>query len=160
METFLQLFSLKDIVYHIINAVILIVAARFLLYKPVRKFMDARSNKLADQIGTAESRIEEAGRAMEELAEAQVEAKRQAMDQQERLASEQSDALLRRAQDEAAELLQSARQEAEDIRRQAQDDIRREAVNMAVEMSEKLLGRELKDPDNQQMVRDFLTKVG
>lgn len=160
METFLQLFDLKDILFHIINALILIVAARFLLYKPVRKFMDARSNKLTEQIDTAELRIEEANRAEAELETARAEAKRLAMEQQEKQAAEQSDVLLRRAQEEAADILTNARQEAEDIRRQAQEDIRREAVNMAVEMTEKMLGRELKDPDNQQMVRDFLTKVG
>ena len=160
METFLQLLNWKDILYHTINALILLVACRFLLYKPVRKFMDARSNKLAEQTGNAEARLSEANRAMEELEKAQAEMRRQAAEQQEQQLHQQSEALLHRAHEEAADILKNARQEAEDIRQQSEGDIRREAVNMAVEMTEKMLGRELKDADNQQMVRDFLTKVG
>ena len=43
MEDFLQLFNVRDILLHIVNTLILFVAIRLLVYKPVRKFMNART---------------------------------------------------------------------------------------------------------------------
>lgn len=160
MQTFLQLLNFRDILLHMLNAAILIVAVRFLLYKPVRKFMTARSEKLTEQITAAQQAREQAEDARRELAEAQQRAQALAAQQEAEQLSRRSDAVLHKAREDAAQLVSQARGEAEAIRKQAQEDVQREAVAMAVDMTEKMLGRELKDPDNQQMVRDILTKVG
>lgn len=40
-----ELFNPVSILLHVVNAVILLTALYFLLYKPVRKFMNARTGK-------------------------------------------------------------------------------------------------------------------
>lgn len=160
MQTFLQLLNFKDILLHMLNAAILIVAIRFLLYKPVRKFMGARTEKLTEQITQAEQVQAQAEKAQQDLAAAQQQARVDAARQTAENLAKQSDAVLHKAREDAAQIVSHAQGEAEAIRRQAQEDVQREAVALAVDMTEKMLGRELKDPDNQQMVRDFLTKVG
>lgn len=160
MQTFLQLLNGKDILFHAINAVILLVAIRFLLYRPVRRFMDTRAEKLASQTGEAEARLSEANLAMAQLERAQEQARIEAnQDLAQRLATE-SEALLHKAREQAEDIVKAARRDAEAIRQSAQEDLQRQAVTMAVEMTEKMLGRELQDADNQKMVSDFLTKVG
>jgi F-type H+-transporting ATPase subunit b len=42
-----------DILYHVINIVILYVLLRFILYKPVRKFMAARADRIQKQLEDA-----------------------------------------------------------------------------------------------------------
>ena len=45
---------LKDIVIHILNIIALFVMLRLILYKPVKSFMDQRSEKIAAQLKKAE----------------------------------------------------------------------------------------------------------
>ena len=48
-----------DIVIHIVNIVVLFVVLRILLYKPVKKFMQAREDRLkADKQEVIDSRAE------------------------------------------------------------------------------------------------------
>ena len=44
------MFNPLSILLHVINAAILLVSLYFLLYKPVRKYMDARSARVAKEL--------------------------------------------------------------------------------------------------------------
>ncbi len=163
MEDFLQLFNVRDILLHIVNTLILFVAIRLLVYKPVRKFMNARTERVQAQMDEAAAREAEAKQALEDANAHREEAARLAVMAQAESAEQ--------ARASAAETVEEARRQAEDIvaaaqaeadaqRRAAQADIQAQALSMAVEIAEKMIGRELQNKDNDALAREFLTKVG
>ena len=163
MEDFLQLFNVRDILLHIVNTLILFVAIRLLVYKPVRKFMNARTERVQAQMDEAAAREAEAKQALEDANAQREEAARLAVMAQAESAEQ--------ARASAAETVEEARRQAEDIvaaaqaeadaqRRAAQADIQAQALSMAVEIAEKMIGRELQNKDNDALAREFLTNVG
>ncbi len=152
MEDFLQLFNVRDILLHIVNTLILFVAIRLLVYKPVRKFMNARTERVQAQMDEAAAREAEAKQALEDANAQREEAARLAVMAQAESAEQ--------ARASAAETVEEARRQAEDIVAAAQADIQAQALSMAVEIAEKMIGRELQNKDNDALAREFLTKVG
>jgi len=108
-----------DFVIHIINIVVLFVLVRALAYKPIRKFMQAREEKIAAQLADAE-----AARAAAETLKAEYQS------DLDNVRSE-GDAILseRRsdAEKQAEEILAAARQQAEETVRTAKADAERAA---------------------------------
>ena len=99
------------ILLHSLNAAILIAALYFLLYKPVRKFMNARSEMIAAALDEAARKQSEAQVCLEKRSKALDDAAQEAM-----AIERQSDA---QAQARAKDTLTVAQQEAGRIIAQA-----------------------------------------
>lgn len=163
MEEFLKLFSVRDILLHMLNTAILFIAIRLLVYKPVRKFLDARTARVTDALAEATATRGEADRLLAEAQDARRTAEADAAKLQAdgALSAQQAgDALIGEARRQADEMLRSAEAEAEAMHAAAQEEIQAQALAMAVEISEKMIGRELAEKDNEVLAREFLTKVG
>lgn len=143
-----------DIALNILNIVLLFLLVRTLVYKPVRRFMDARTARV--------------NAAAEEAAQKAADADAQKAQYEEKLASVQQecDALLAdaraQAQREAQNIAASAREEAQAIvdgakqeaaqqREDALRDLQGDVVDLAFGISEKLLERSIRDADTQKM---------
>ena len=128
--------DLQQILLHALNFVILFAALYFLLYKPVKKFMDAREQKYKDMSDEAGKKLGEADRAVAELEEklngmsAEAEKQRTAI-----LAGAQEQAAKRigEANDEARKIVEQARDEAAAIRRKAVSDAEEDISRLAAE---------------------------
>lgn len=163
MEEFLKLFNLRDIVLHIINTLILFVAIRLLVYKPVRKFLDARTDRVSGALADAASKQTQADEALQSARDAMRDAEVKAVQAQTEgatRAQQTGDQLIADARTQAAEIIEDARTEAEAIKAGAQQELQQQALSMAVEIAEKMIGRELAVRDNETLAREFLTKVG
>lgn len=163
MEEFLKLFNARDILFHLINTAILFIAIRFLVYKPVRKFLNARTERVMGEIEGAQAKQAQADEALAvatekrraaELAASQIQSEGAARAQQT------GDSLIESAKRQAEEILAQARVDAEQTKAAAQAEIQAQALSMAVEIAEKMIGRELAVRDNETLAREFLTKVG
>ena len=64
------LFNPVTILLHVINAVILFVVVSKFIYKPVRKFMKAREDKVAQQLAEAKEARAEVGESLKKRDEA------------------------------------------------------------------------------------------
>ncbi len=163
MGEFLKLFSLRDILLHMANTLILFVAVRFLVYKPVRAFMNARTERVQASLNEASAKQAEADRALSDaekrLEAAQAEAVKVQADGA-RHAQLSGEELIEAAKRQAAEIVDRAGREADAQRQSAQADVQAQALSMAVEIAEKMIGRELSEKDNDALAREFLTKVG
>lgn len=163
MEEFLKLFNVRDILLHLINTLILFIAIRFLVYKPVRKFMNARTERVTGEMEAAQQ-----GRALAEetLAQAQAERKNaeiaaaQITSEGAVHAQQTADEITAAAKVEAGNIIARAQAEAEQIKAQSQEEVQAQALMMAVQIAEKMIGRELAEKDNETLAREFLTKVG
>lgn len=163
MEEFLKLFSVRDILFHVLNTAILFVVIRFLVYKPVRAFLNARADKIAGEMESASGSRQAAEQML-----AQAQAERQAAEAAgSRIQAEATlraqqigDELLAAARAQADEIEQKARAEAGRIKVAAQEEMQAQALSMAIEIAEKMIGRELAEKDNTVLARQFLAKVG
>lgn len=163
MEEFLKLFDVKDILLHMLNTAILFVAIRLLVYKPIRAFLNKRSDKVAAELDGAAEKAAQARVALEE-AQASRSAAEAAVAQLQAdgamRAQETGEELLAAARAQAGEIVRRAQAEAEAAKAAAQEEIQARALVMAVDIAERMIGRELAQKDNAALAREFLTKVG
>ena len=157
-----ELFNPLSILLHVVNAAILLVALYFLLYRPVRKFMNNRSaavaKELQDVMDAQEKLRVEQNDAQEEVKSARKQAA-EVVAQSVAQAQEQAQHILEEAHSDAELTLRQARTETEFMRRNARNEMRDEVANLSVELAGKILQREVKQDDHAKLVDDFLKKV-
>ena len=156
------LFNLNSILLHILNTAILFAAVYFLLYKPVRKFLKAREEKVSAQLEAgreaAETRDEMIAQGRQMLEQAQQQAVAEAADNA-RQAQQRRNIVIEEANAEAQRIIEHARREAEHIVESTRSEMVEEAARLAVEMAGSILRREISDDDQRRLVSEFLEKV-
>ena len=151
-----------DIVIHIINIVVLFLLLRLLIYKPVRKFMADREEKISKQLDDAQTARQDAETLQQQCTAQLTEAKEQAAQMVrsgEEQASQAADAILADARKEANAILENARRQAEEDRRRAVASMQEEITDLATEMAGRILRREVRLEDNRAVVEDFLKQA-
>lgn len=157
------IFDLSSILWHVLNAAILFVALYFLLYKPVRKFMQKRADGVSAQLDEAAQKEKDADALLEQSHGALSSAQRKAAEtvsQSARQAQKRADEILSTANAKAEEIVRRANEEAEQIRQNAHEAMVDESAKLAVLIASKLLEREVSLEDHQRLIDEFLEKVG
>ena len=154
--------NLVTFVATIINIGILFFLLRLILFKPVSKFMAARSKKIEDTINQTEKDKNQAKQLLEQY------------ETQLKNAEAEADKIIRQAQDSAkAEVLRiidEGKQNAEAIRLSARKQMeaeheaalakfRTEAAVLIMAASSRLLGRELQSDDNRRYVNMLMEEL-
>lgn len=151
-----------DIVIHILNIIVLFVVLRALLYKPVKKFMQAREDKIKAQkneIAASKAEAEELKKKYEaKLAEADSDAKNIMREAGEK-AQLQSTEIIKEAQARAKDILLQADSSADELRNKAAQSIRQDVVSTAADMAAKILSREIDEKDNADIADRFFTEL-
>lgn len=156
-------FHLIDFIEHILNVVVLFLMLRAFLYKPVRKYMQDREAKFArerEQID--ESRTEaDALKTQYELSmkNAKLEAEKQA-EAKLRSAEHEAEDLRKKAKQDAQVLLTDAMSQAVTERDGLLTELKSQTAELAVDIAEKILEREVKPEDHQRVIDSFFDKVG
>jgi F-type H+-transporting ATPase subunit b len=153
----------QTFVIQIINTIVLFVALRMLLFKPVSEFMQKRADGIANSLKDAETKnVEADGR------KAEYEAKLAAADEEGRQMVREA-AL--RAEARAAEIIKEAEQDAKNLKAKAELEIQREhekALNalkddiasMAVMAASKIIEKDLDEASHKTFVQQFIDRVG
>lgn len=132
----------QQIFLHLLNFTILLAALYFLLYDPVKKFMDKRSAHYEDLDRQAKDKLEEAKRVRDgyedKMAQADDEIRRQS-EAARKSAAEQAQSQIKKAQKEAAHILAKAKAEAQAERDRALTEARSEISEMVAAAAEKLI---------------------
>lgn len=158
-----ELFNPITILLHVINAIILLVALYFLLYKPVRKYTTARTQSIDDQLKNAQDMQNKAQDQFSASQQKLKDADREAMtaiSQGSQKAQEQAQDIVKSAREQAGQIVAQARQEANTMLFSAHEAMADEAAVLAVEIAAKVLSREVKAEDHQQLIDEFVKKVG
>jgi len=131
-----------DVLLHIVNMVILFVIVRFLVYRPMRRFMNARSERIAASLEEAKNAREEAGilhtQAGAIIADAESSARVKALGITN-AASESARAIAESARTEGRAILENARAQAQAEHDRAMAALRNEVIDLAAEMAAKIL---------------------
>lgn len=157
------IFNPTTILLHIFNAVLLLLALNFLLYKPVRKYTKNRAEQIEGQLQNAKDTQAKADQnvvaAEQKLKDADREAQ-VAVALGAKQAQEQAQLILNSARKESQQIVEQTKQEVDTMVANAHETLTEEAATLAVEIASRMLGREVKMADHQQLVDDFVKKVG
>lgn len=153
---------IADIVINIGSIVVLFLIVKKLAYTPVKKFMDARTEKLANAQAAADAKMQEAEVKIEEYTQLLDEcesAKENAIKEGEKLALEESNRIISSAKQKADEIVSGANKKAQEKYDSAIADANDYIVNLTIDASKVLLQREINDNDNKKIVEDFLNSL-
>ena len=149
-------------IFQIINLVILFVFLRWLLFKPVKSYLDKRALgflEKKEELERLQNEIEANRQLSREELEKAREQVRVILEQAERTAQERTRDALEKSQKQAEAILAQARQKAEDERRQATETFREQAAVLAVEMASRIIKNRFTAEANKEIIDKFLEKV-
>ena len=134
--------NFQQIFLHLLNFTILFAAMYFLLYKPVKDFMDKRAAYYADLDKQAQDKLAEAERILQDyqdkLAAADEDIQAKSV-QAQQMAMESAEQQLKRAQTEAAHIVAKANAEAKAEKERIIHEARGAVEEMIATAAEKLI---------------------
>ena len=152
-----------DILYHIINIVVLYILLRLILYKPIRKFMTARSDRIQKQMEDAAAMEKAALDAKTEfelrLTDAD-ETVRQMIKEGEIRAAAKADEIISEAKKQAENILSEAHEKAQAEATKVIEGVQDQIADVAVDIAGRILRREVSLEDNRAAVEEFFELVG
>ena len=153
--------AVKDLIINIINIVILFLIVRGLAYKPVKKFLDARKERIANELSEASSARQTAEEELlkyKELTEKSKAEGTEIINEAERTAKENAAEIIDMAKKNAAEITEKARETAKKERETQIIAMRGDIAELAFDISKQVLSREVTDEDNMRIADEFFKK--
>ena len=152
----------KDLIWRIMNFVVLAGGLTFLLKKPIAKGLESRRQGIRDQLDDLEKRKQKAEK---ELSEYQ-----QKLNQLEKEVEKIVAEYVRDGEVFKAKIIEEAKASAEKLRGQAKKNIehefekakkelRSEMAAQAVVMAEELIKKRINDKDQERIIGEYLEKV-
>ena len=154
---------LADLIINIINILILFFVSKALLYKPVKKYLDARREREAGALREAEELKKKAEAERQRYAALTADSaaiKAKAVQDAQKKAERKAEEIIAAANEEAETIRQSSRAAAEREREKMLSDAQEQLGALAVELSGKILGREVTDEDNRRIIESFFGEEG
>ena len=143
----------------LIAFVLLLIAVIFLAYKPVKKFLEKRSEMLEEEVKTTHEnrQISEEKRVemISNLANAKAEATK-IINEATKEATIAKDKILSDANDERRQLKEKTMNEISLEKEKAMKELKDQIVDVAFEASSKILEREVNSLDNKKIVDNFV----
>lgn len=153
--------AVKDLIINIINIIVLFVIVRGLAYKPVKKFLDARKERVAKELSdAAETRQNAELEALKykELTEKSKAKETEIINTAERTAKQSAAEIIASAKQSAAEITEKARENAKRERETQVASMKDEIAELAFDISRQVLSREVTDEDNMRIADSFFEK--
>ena len=154
--------SLPGLTTQIVSFLILFGILYVLLYKPVLRLLDQRSERIKESLETAERVKQEAADSQKEM-EKQLQAAReegqamiaQAREDAERYREEE----MRRARDEIQGEREKAQKEIQRERDSAIEELRGEFADLAIQAAEKVIDKSLDRQGHQELIQKVLEEA-
>ncbi|MFO8035588.1 MAG: F0F1 ATP synthase subunit B [Anaerolineales bacterium] len=150
----------------IINFLILFLALRAILWKPLMQQLQERREMLQQQKEDAEVAAEAAAKAREEIKEERQQALEKAhseaqeiIEEAEERAANLKEQTLQEAQQEADRLINEAQQEAKEERNQILDKVRGLIAELATAAAQRIVGQELNEKRQHALIDSFFSGV-
>ncbi len=155
--------NLWEIALYIINIVILFLFLRFLLYKPITKFLKSRSDSIRRQIEEAaamQTEAEQLKAKYDEMVEKAQELAAEIINQGKSVADKQAEQIISDAEIKAQDIRERTDRHIDEQKKLAVVEVRQEVTNIAIQIAEKVLEREVSYADNKAIIDNFFEKVG
>ncbi|MGN1278433.1 MAG: F0F1 ATP synthase subunit B [Candidatus Onthovivens sp.] len=151
--------NIRAFLVQLIAFVLLLIAVIFLAYKPVKKFLEKRSEMLEEEVKTTHEnrQISEEKRVemISNLANAKAEATK-IINEATKEATIAKDKIISDANDERRQLKEKTMNEISLEKEKAMKELKDQIVDVAFEASSKILEREVNSLDNKKIVDNFV----
>lgn len=150
--------AVKDLIINIINIIVLFVIVRGLAYKPVKKFLDARRERVSKELkdaAAARQTAEEEALKYKELTEKSRAEQTEIINEAERAAKQSAAEIIEAAKQKAAEITEKALKNAEKERNAQVAAMKGDIADLAFDISRQVLSREVTDEDNMRIADAF-----
>ncbi len=155
-------FHLIDFIEHVLNILVFFLLLRTFLYKPVKKFMDAREAKFASERAEIDADRKDADalktRYEASMADAKIAAERIAEEKRKTVERESED-MRDKAKREAQRILTDAKAQAAAEHEEMLGELKAQTAELAVGLAGKILEREVNPKDHQHMIDSFFKRV-
>lgn len=152
-----------NLLYTVVNILVLFLLLRKFLYKPVMNIIAQRQKQVDDALAAAETSKKEAATALNTAqdklrnVDAEAAARRTAYEEQ---AEKEKQQLLADAQKQADAIVAEGKRNVEAERQHKLREADAQTTALAREMCEKLLARNLNEQDDARLLDDLLEKAG
>jgi F-type H+-transporting ATPase subunit b len=151
--------DLMEVLLHMLNFAILLIGFRFLLYKPIKKFIDEREKTFSER--------EEKNKTFADQLELEKAKYQELITQAESEVARIAEETAVKSKENAADILKNAREEAKAILKKAQDEadqekakilpeLREKSTELALLIAEKILNRAVEERDMDLMIDDCI----
>ena len=150
-----------DLAIHVVNILVLYVLLRLLLFKPVKKFLNKRQERVAAEMNEASSAREEAEKEKAEYDAKLANAKTQCdaiLADGYKESQEHAQSVVDEAKHEAENLMEQARLEAQEYKQKVMDAAKDELADIAVDMAGRVL--RFDEETKKHIVSGNTAKVG
>ena len=155
--------QLWQVIFTIVNVLILFWFLKRFLFVPVKTMLDNRTKEIADSITQAEQKNIEAEQMLEEyklkIADAHVES-RELVQKATVNAEKRADEILTQAKDESQKIKERAYKDIELEKDKAFRSIKNEVAEMAVLATEKLINKTIDKDTNKTLIDDVINEIG
>lgn len=151
----------ESVVMHLIALIILTVGLYFLLFKPVKRMVKERQDKIR-KIEKENTDLNEEVRQMKSSTEAVLsDAKKEAAVIHEnavKVANQKADEIVADARRQARSLIARTEQEMEEERRKLRSDVEKQITDISVAVAEKMLRHKITPEDDKKLIEDSLER--
>lgn len=152
-----------NLLFTVINLVVLFLLLRKFLIKPITDIMEKREKRIADGLDKASSAQEEAQKLKGEYEVALTGAREESMkivEKAQAQAKAEYERIVKEAGDRAGDMLDSAKASIQLEREQTMKALQSEIAGLAMIAATKIISEKRKTQGNQNMYNQFLGEVG
>lgn len=149
--------------FQIFNTIVLYAILRKLLFKPVTAFMEGRQKEIATTIESADNsklQAEEYKKEHMKKVEDAKEEGREIVNKAIKRSEEKAQEIIAEAKTEAVKLKETANSQIELEKQKAVHELKKEVSEMAVLVASKLIQKDMKKEDHENVIEDFIKEVG
>lgn len=150
------------LIVQIISFLLLMFLLAKLLYKPLQDMLDDRVNKVKSELEGAQKLLAEA-EANRRAAQEMVHKAKEDAELIRRKAEQSADAYYReqvmKTKEEMQRLIEDANSEIAEQVKRAKDALRNEVVNISIEVSARILRREIRPEEHEQIIREAIEGI-
>ncbi len=155
--------SLSDLLFAIINFLVLLAVLKKFLYKPLLNMIDQRELQVKNDLESAEKAKNDAQTTKEEYTKQMQQAKQEAqqiIEKANKIGEESREALLKQAREEAARMTEKAQEMIRLEKEEALSQLRNEVASLVVLAAGKVIDKTIDQESHEKLIRDFIEEVG
>ena len=145
------------------NLIVLYLVLRKILFKPIMNMIESRQKEIDDIYSQAEDYLDRAKADKQEYEQKLDEVKQEGEEYMKKVvkrAQLREEEILREADDAASLKLKRAEELIELEKKQAINDIKDQVSDMAIEIAEAVIERDVKDEEHADMIDSFISSLG
>lgn len=154
--------QLPQIIFQIINFSVVLGALSYLLYKPILKILDERSERIQEAQKAAAKTLEEQAKIEQTTKSTKQKAERDAQDilnEAKTAATAQKQEILKGAQAEAEQMLAKMKKEWQAEKSKLASEMKQEFAEAVLTVSEKVIGKSIDKKTHQALIDDGIQAI-